>query len=395
MREIRTSGSMSGKVETEQGEAAKAPATERAGNCYASPTPPRHFPTLPFVFAVLPVPFVLPAPCGLFHARADWLLSVAMASNKLAQRSRLFDLYSANLALYIPAMAGRCPCPICGNVFDKSAIDAATLQMNLAHIYPEAAGGRFYTLSCCTCNSTIGSRYDAHLAKDHKLAASVDCSVDATVGLEGLKMRVTARKVGDAIHMEEIAKQTYCKARDAIISKLQQGSATFQLSVTGLPENRRNQMALLHSAYLSTYRWFGIEYCFCADVNWISDSLLRTDPAEESGLLAYDVPSADLSIPFESIAFIPVVARTGDGLYSIAVALPSPDPKLGTRVILLPGFGDEGAEDYAKLRKVWKPSSNRIPLSIRTEVIDPDLRLADERFTGYGSSWWDNLKRQF
>jgi hypothetical protein len=49
MREIRTSGSMSGKVETEQGEAAKAPATERAGNCYASPTPPRHFPTLPFV----------------------------------------------------------------------------------------------------------------------------------------------------------------------------------------------------------------------------------------------------------------------------------------------------------------------------------------------------------
>jgi hypothetical protein len=54
MREIRTSGSMSGKVETEQGEAAKAPATERAGNCYASPTPPRHFPTLPFVFRPTP-----------------------------------------------------------------------------------------------------------------------------------------------------------------------------------------------------------------------------------------------------------------------------------------------------------------------------------------------------
>ena len=34
------------EVETEHGKASEAPATERAGNCWALPNPPRHFPTL-------------------------------------------------------------------------------------------------------------------------------------------------------------------------------------------------------------------------------------------------------------------------------------------------------------------------------------------------------------
>src|SRR5207244_529331 len=42
-----------GEVETGQGEAREAPATERAGNRLAPPKPPRHLPTLPSFFPVL------------------------------------------------------------------------------------------------------------------------------------------------------------------------------------------------------------------------------------------------------------------------------------------------------------------------------------------------------
>jgi hypothetical protein len=46
MREIRTSGSNERAVKTEHGEDRRAPADERAGNCHASPKPPRHRSTL-------------------------------------------------------------------------------------------------------------------------------------------------------------------------------------------------------------------------------------------------------------------------------------------------------------------------------------------------------------
>ena len=92
-----------------------------------------------------------------------------MASDRAERRRRLFRLYSANLAIHIPADEGFCACPICLDGYNDAGVEPQTLALDIAHVYPESCGGGPETLTCKRCNSRMRSMYESHVAKDYQI----------------------------------------------------------------------------------------------------------------------------------------------------------------------------------------------------------------------------------
>lgn len=73
-----------------------------------------------------------------------------------AAESFLFDFFAKAANGFYPDSPDGFVCPLCVGVFDSLA------DLNRAHLWPEALGGRIFTLACRKCNSRIGSRIEKH-----------------------------------------------------------------------------------------------------------------------------------------------------------------------------------------------------------------------------------------
>jgi hypothetical protein len=87
--------------------------------------------------------------------------------SKDESRRNFFSLYSDNLSLHADKLPNRFVSPICFEVFDESACNPP-LAVDIAHIYPNAAGGRAETLTCRKCNNDARSIYDSQLVQAHR-----------------------------------------------------------------------------------------------------------------------------------------------------------------------------------------------------------------------------------
>src|SRR5262249_5365569 len=74
------------------------------------------------------------------------------------KRKRLFDLFSANLSLYLPEHAGMFACPLCMYLFTRDDLTDSSPALTFAHYIPHFCGGKLgdCTLACAECNSGIG-----------------------------------------------------------------------------------------------------------------------------------------------------------------------------------------------------------------------------------------------
>jgi hypothetical protein len=308
----------------------------------------------------------------------------------LERRQRLFQLYAANLALYTSEFPGRCGCPICERVFSKQAVEPATLAMDLAHVYPEACGGKLATLTCKECNSRIGSRYEAELARDYRLVDALGGygrgRIDGRLHFDGGSIGVTVARRDNHFHFDEVAKQTNPAERERFTSRCSGSDIEFTLQIRA-PDNGRHSMAMLHSAYLCLYRYFGFEYVALGNSRWIREILMQAEPPDVVPYLTHFVEPAVIPGATEDVMFMPLVAGVDDTLTCLAVALPAPDPHLEARVVLLPGFGNVAGEAYSTYRHTFKDGA-RTKISLTTKLYAPEKRLADPRFAAYGRAWW-------
>src|SRR4051794_25043261 len=129
-----------------------------------------------------------------------------MKSKKLqkgaARRRKLFELYSANYAIHDPDIVreygAMFRCPICARRFSALALDNDLLD--IAHVYPQACGGKLATLTCRDCNNRIGRMYDHELKRElnlwNALGDRSDGTINGHVEIDGLRMGVEVSRRG-------------------------------------------------------------------------------------------------------------------------------------------------------------------------------------------------------
>lgn len=315
------------------------------------------------------------------------------------KRRRLFKLYSANAAIFAPEYSQYCPCPICLSGFGERAIEADTLLMDIAHVFPKSCGGNGgpKVLTCKQCNSRIGREYDSEFAYDSKLVAALDGSGNGCVATRirlpgGTSIGTEFRKQNGGFRFDLIPKQTNPVERDRLIKSLREtGDLSFTMDLR-TPDPKRYPVSLLHSAYLAMYRYFGFEYLVTGNSEWIRDILVREDAPDDVPFFTLDVPKGCISVARNDLLYTPFLATSESGLHALAVAFPAANKEMETRIVLLPGFGKEAMHDYEKLRMGWENSQQRIGAIFEFHPLEP--RLVDPKCQWFGNNLWRRLVAQ-
>lgn len=317
--------------------------------------------------------------------------------NKLLEfRRRMFKVYAANLSLYRREIRDLFACPICLNLFEPSSVEPNTLAVNAAHVYPEAMGCDVMTLACVECNSRIGAKYESHLVRQHRQNAAFDGSgkeeVAARLHFEGgqRSMGVTLQKAGDQFLVYVVQRQT--NPADLAAFRPSGEQFRFQLRFPSADARRQN-VTLLQSAYLALFRFCGYEYVLYSDTQWLRDILLSDTPPDKCPYMRLEITRDDSGALTR--LFSPCYVGVDRRLLCLGIPLPTTRPDCKGMMMLLPGFGPDGAEMFAELSKTPELiSEDKLDFAPVKPEPDPETRLADSKYAGIGHTAWRQLKRQ-
>jgi hypothetical protein len=330
----------------------------------------------------------LPGPQG--HRRPVSVSFPHRMNRRQRRRLKLFEVYSANLALHKPELAGHFGCPICGRLFDCEE----PLGFDFAHTYPQACGGRIATLACCDCNSHVGAKFESALAREYQIRGALSGKGSTVIKTRiffptiGKSAGAEVTRRGDHYTFNLIPAQTN-PADFEVIKKLldKKGDVQFTFDVSTFNQ-QSHSIAILHAAFLTVFWSFGYEWLYYSDTRWIRTLLQAKEPPKQmpAEFLTIDVPRDGVK---NDATGHEIVGRLGFALINgkhkcIGVALPTPDETRHSRVILLPSFGPSGQEHFDAVKADFIAKRGRSTARFFCTVDDPRGRLADPHYKFYG-----------
>lgn len=171
-------------------------------------------------------------------------------------------------------------CPLCLKTFDSLS------ELNKAHLWPEALGGRVYTLACRRCNADIGTRIEKHEVERVKyLNADELPFTEKTQGVEGHIGLLCSMKdvAGRPELVMEISDEHSNPLTLAESQRLFDTEEILQRKVTlsyaGKFNKRTATLTYLHFAYMSLFHLTGYQWAITAQAAKIREQLAR--PKEE------------------------------------------------------------------------------------------------------------------
>lgn len=316
-----------------------------------------------------------------------------MASAR-TRRHRLFSLYSGNLSHYTDdaRFMGKFVCPICEDVFGPESIAPGSLAIDIAHVYSDACGGKAYTLTCKKCNSRMGRLCDSQISIMHKANRALLVGDEALRGrlrFPGGSVGVEWQARNGGYHLQVVGQQTSPQQEEALKAFMRAGhDPSFKVTFPWVSDGRVN-LALLHSAYLALFREFGYEYVLYAQTRWIREALTAEKPPRELLCMRLQVPRKELSDP----ALFKTGIASVDGRQFLMAILPSPDPAMMCQLVLLPGIGDQGLDEYKNL--VARPDGATIRLTFKLiSGSDESMLSAREGVWRLHRVWFSMLRQE-
>lgn len=174
----------------------------------------------------------------------------------------LFNLYSSNLSMHSMSYQNVFACPICLRIFPHSAIQSGALDR--AHIIPEKMGGKLKTLTCKDCNSRLGYLADHHLIAqsqaEDKLVGKSDKPLRGHLIVGEGKIAADLYLSNKSVKIKGIPEQSNPKMSQIIQRELDAGTKEFSISANLNFKDVPSRVAILSSAYLMMFLYFGYGY---------------------------------------------------------------------------------------------------------------------------------------
>lgn len=263
-------------------------------------------------------------------------------------RRKLFRNYSKNLSLYRPELVGRFLCPICLEEFSDPS------QIALAHVIPDAMGGRLTTLSCNRCDSEIGHKYNRHLVKEKEHFDDFEKPSQAYVtfqpkGNRGIKV------IADLAGLREPRPHIKCYPtskmpkeiyRDYFSESGPGNALEFSLGFSRESiDLRKRNLSLIHSSFLMMFYQFGYEYILSECADYMREAIIGKNKFINFKNAINFINWGSISKPFS----LPTMAVTkiSTNLFFLSTLIPF-NNELGY-IVHLPCFGNGGVTAYENL----------------------------------------------
>jgi hypothetical protein len=313
-----------------------------------------------------------------------------MSTNKKDNRERLFSIYSQNLSLYYPDVIDKFRCPICKKLFSRKDLECSPPKITLAHIIPRSLAGTLVTLSCKQCNDKIGYNLETHLAKEKKNEDFKQGKCDLLARLKTNHGQLVAELscTNSRLNIRNLPHRSDPKCSEKIISDAIKNWSKFKFTVEYETFNHeKRNIALIHSAFLMMFYYFGYEYVLSPNVEPIRELILSpkvSDVSYKRAIVTFTKASEyHYHNPNVSILVTPQEMR------SFLIEFPPPNKSTLARCVLLPGFGKDGKKAYNHILAVNFGSAN---LNLKLIPYD-DSRLTNPEYKWFGHKMWGSLSK--
>ena len=310
-------------------------------------------------------------------------------SRKAKQRRHLFEVFAANLRLYFPWTGGNIVlCPLCRRAFDRDAL-APPPKLTLAHVVPRSLGGAQCVLTCADCNSTMGTKFDASVARARSAQRFFEGHqkypiVMRSTNGEGM-LRAEATLRAGRWQIRAVERKSHPKLVDKLVEEMTGNWPGYQFSISlETPNLRRVLFGHYHAAFLAAFGQYGYEYALSFGGKTAAGILL-SDP-EAFPVERYVLP--EFNEVGQSTTTRPIVGvmHRPREYKSLLVQLPPLAATEKNRGVLLPGLRHLDMLTYAALARLDEPFG-------RYECTghDPAPRLVAETSKGCLHRLWDVL----
>lgn len=226
-----------------------------------------------------------------------------MSRNGAHERERLFDLYARQLELGGVTPTGIFVCPLCREGWTRESLCVPDPGVSLAHVVPEALGGRLRTLACTPCNNGNGARLEADLARSLAYqdwvrgVGSWPARLRGEFGDLGIEFRRSEGLSRWSLTVVEGQTNPACVSAldEWLAANRGQTDADIRWNITWSVRTRhRNATAAIYqSAYLMMFAYFGYDFALRDHYEPLRRQVLRPDERAWPGHIALLSPSQD------------------------------------------------------------------------------------------------------
>jgi len=137
-----------------------------------------------------------------------------MSASDRNKKLRIFDVCSKALQRLTGISRELCICPLCGDYFERQAIDNKVLT--LEHVPPESLGGKAILLTCHKCNCRVASKGDSNLHLRHRHQDVVKALLEGSAVCEE---RIRLKMAGESLNFSFV-----CDPNEKVVKFMPRGN---------------------------------------------------------------------------------------------------------------------------------------------------------------------------